>query len=535
MPGVDIKIMVSSNRLYHSALLSFMSGWMADGLQPVTGTKKTQFCSWSATIVDSLDTLWIMGLEEEFDQAVNATMTIDFQHNANQCQVSLFESTIRYLGGFLAAYDLSHQPKILSKLVEVGDMLYSAFDTENGVPCSFCHLGGKQEGEEYVASADVSMADLGSLYLEFGRLSQITGDPKYSKAVDFLAHVFASTQADSTIPGLWPELVDGRLIGEPLTFARRSFAYSLGAMSDSSYEYLVKGHMLFGHITDIYSQMWFAAAEAIRDTLLYRAFIPDTGGRDILFSGVATRYPEIEDIQLEPRAQHLGCFAGGMFAMASKIFDEPTDFEIGKQLTEGCVWAYRQSPTGIMPETFSLLPCPGLDGVQCEWNQTEWNVQVPDGICGSGPFCFDGDTRYPDGYYRVGDARYILRPEAIESVFIMWRMTGDEYWRDVGWEMWESIIKHTRTPFGHSALRSVMETSNREVLEQGVLVNRPRATQADDMESFWFAETLKYFYLLYSEVDLIDLDEFVLNTEGKRPPASVSKVLTVDSTSFEID
>jgi mannosyl-oligosaccharide alpha-1,2-mannosidase len=54
---------------------------MADGLQPVSGVKKSQFCSWSATLIDSLDTLYIMGLYDDFDAAVNATLTIDFAHN----------------------------------------------------------------------------------------------------------------------------------------------------------------------------------------------------------------------------------------------------------------------------------------------------------------------------------------------------------------------------------------------------------------------------------------------------------------------
>ncbi len=488
---------------------------MADGLQSVTGLRKVQFCGWSATLVDALDTLWIMGLREEFEGAVNASITIDFKHNANHCQVSLFESTIRYLGGFLAAYDLSQDSRLLPKLVEVGDMLYSAFNTTNGVPCTFCHLGDNLAGEAFAASSGASMADLGSLYLEFGRLSQITGDPKYYKAVTYLARIFASTQADSTIPGLWPEQVDGRLIGNQSTFARMSYTYSLGAMSDSSYEYLLKGHMLFGHATDVYGKMWIAAAQAIREFLLFRAFVPRVNGRDMLFSGVAIRYPETKDVNLEPRTQHLACFAGGMFAIASKVFNEPDDFEIGRQLTEGCVWSYQQSPTGIMPETFSLLPCPDLDGAQCEWNQTDWDLQATD-TSPNGPFYFEKPdrARYPSGFYRVSDPRYILRPEAIESVFMLWRMTGDEYYRDVGWEMWQSIIRHTRTPYGHSALVSVMETTQREVIEQGVLVTRPRASQSDDMESFWFAETLKYFYLLFSDVELISLDDFVLNTEA---------------------
>jgi mannosyl-oligosaccharide alpha-1,2-mannosidase len=177
MLGLGIRITVSSHLLLSPTPESLTpvcdkstSGWMADGLKPVSGQKKTQFCSWSATLIDVLDTLWIMGLHEEFDQAVNASLTIDFKHNVNRCQVNLFESTIRYLGGLLAAYDLSQEAKLLPKLVEVGDMLYSAFNTSNGMPCSFCHLASRTELEEFAPSPGVSMADIGSLYLEFGRL-----------------------------------------------------------------------------------------------------------------------------------------------------------------------------------------------------------------------------------------------------------------------------------------------------------------------------------------------------------------------------
>jgi len=114
----------------------------------------------------------------------------------------------------------------------------------------------------------------------------------------------------------------------------------------------------------------------------------------------------------------------------------------------------------------------------------------------------------------VKDPSYKLRPEAIESVFIMWRMTGDEYWREVGWEMFENIIEHTRSPFGHAALMSTMEVYQRDTYERGLMVRKVLARQMDDMESFWFAETLKYFYLLFSEPSLISLDEWVLNTEA---------------------
>jgi mannosyl-oligosaccharide alpha-1,2-mannosidase len=87
----------------------------------------------------------------------------------------------------------------------------------------------------------------------------------------------------------------------------------------------------------------------------------------------------------------------------------------------------------------------------------------------------------------------------------MYRITGDEKWQDKGWRMFEAIINATSTEYGHSAIYDVLDTDN---------------FQIDEMESFWLAETLKYFYLLYSTPDVISLDEWVLNTEAhpfKRP------------------
>ena len=91
------------------------------------------------------------------------------------------------------------------------------------------------------------------------------------------------------------------------------------------------------------------------------------------------------------------------------------------------------------------------------------------------------------------------RPEAIESVWYMYRITGDPSWQEKGWKMFESIIKHTSSELGNSAV-------------QDVTMEEPY--QTDEMESFWLAETLKYFYLLYSTPDTISLDEWVLNTEA---------------------
>lgn len=109
--------------------------WLQDELSPVSGKSRNPFAGWGATLVDALDTLWIMGLKDEFVEAVQAVGEIDFT-TTTRPDIPLFETTIRYLGGLLAAYDVSgKQHKILlQKAVELAEVLLSAFDTPNRMP-----------------------------------------------------------------------------------------------------------------------------------------------------------------------------------------------------------------------------------------------------------------------------------------------------------------------------------------------------------------------------------------------------------------
>ena len=107
--------------------------WMKDEVSPLSGGSRDSFGGWAATLVDSLDTLWIVGLRDDFDKAVAEIKTIDFTISTEE-EINIFETTIRYLGGFLSAYDLSGQHVLLEKAIELGDMIYAAFDTPNRMP-----------------------------------------------------------------------------------------------------------------------------------------------------------------------------------------------------------------------------------------------------------------------------------------------------------------------------------------------------------------------------------------------------------------
>jgi hypothetical protein len=88
--------------------------------------------------VDSLDTLWLMELMEEYSEARNWVVN-DMQLNKN-VTVSVFESTIRILGGLMSAFELSNDREILAKATQLGNILLGAFDEQYALPWSHINL-----------------------------------------------------------------------------------------------------------------------------------------------------------------------------------------------------------------------------------------------------------------------------------------------------------------------------------------------------------------------------------------------------------
>lgn len=104
-----------------------------DELKPLTNKTHDPFGGWGATMVDALSTLLVMNLEDELKSVIDHVQRIDFNVDED---VSVFESIIRYLGGFISAYDLSDQkyPILLTQAQRLANVLLPAFDTPSGLP-----------------------------------------------------------------------------------------------------------------------------------------------------------------------------------------------------------------------------------------------------------------------------------------------------------------------------------------------------------------------------------------------------------------
>jgi mannosyl-oligosaccharide alpha-1,2-mannosidase len=183
--------------------------WGKDEVRPVTGNSRNTFNGWCATLVDALDTMWIMGLKEQFEEAVEHVKKIDF-HTSDRQNIPLFETTIRYLGGLLGAYDVSEgkYPVLLEKATELGDILMGSFDTPNHMPMVYFQWKSAFTSQPHRAPARVALAELGTLQLEFTRLSQLTGNNTYYDAVARIMDALEVWQDQTKIPGLWPADVD---------------------------------------------------------------------------------------------------------------------------------------------------------------------------------------------------------------------------------------------------------------------------------------------------------------------------------------
>ncbi|ODV72108.1 glycoside hydrolase family 47 protein [Cyberlindnera jadinii NRRL Y-1542] len=448
-------------------------GYGHDEVRPISHEVLDPFNGWSATLIDSIDTLHLMGEDEEVKEAIKFLQRVNFKQSYRNA-IPIFENVIRVLGGMLTAYDITEDKSVLQNCEDLAHLLMEAFDTPNRMP--LLHYEWQSELANRLASTSSSIAELGSLSLEFSKLSQLTGDNEYYDAITRITNALEKSKDNFLLPGLYSNH-DSIRSAEGL-----SQKYSLGGLGDSFYEYLPKMFHLLGgdaKYSQTYKEMYLRAAEHIRKYMLYRPKM--VNNPDVLFvSSISVFQRSIDTIIVSPDEdmQHLTCFTGGMLALGSRLFNISEDMGLAEKVTLGCVKLYEE--LGIMPEV-DVFPIKQMEDGSYRWTGARENQPL-----------------------WLNDARpfYNMRPEAIESVWYMYRTTGDSRWRDYGWMMWQNIERLCQ--------RDGVFTEVDDLFSDVSNTHRFK----DAVESFWFSETLKYFYLLFEESSVWSLDDYVFNTEA---------------------
>eukprot|EP00934_Nitzschia_sp_Nitz4_P009442 Nitzschia sp. Nitz4//scaffold275_size25065//4856//8761//NITZ4_008331-RA/size25065-processed-gene-0.0-mRNA-1//1//CDS//3329545294//9432//frame0 len=466
------------------------------------------------TLIDSLDTLILMGNFTEFARAVERLRDLHyllqdenqqlgetgglFAQNQN---VSVFETNIRILGGLLSAHQLaetfvkskvrgsdvfskdhsiligSHgtqtaedpmvcmsetEPMVeesthwvydgflLSLAQDLGDRLLPAFSTNTGIPFGTVNL---LNGIPEGETTIASLAGGGTLSLEMELLSRLTGNPDYGKAAKL------ATRA------LWMRRSDLNLVGKHICTHRGVWTETLsgiGSNSDSFYEYLIKHHTLFPEDPDFWVQMTSSYSGIYNETRLGEWY-----GDVDLFRGTSNGG--------KPRSlfEALAAFYPGMQILLGEVTPAATSLNSYFLVREFL---------GFLPERF---------------NVAAWRVEA-------------------------GGGKHFLRPELLESAYFLHRATRESSqssgWGNSGW-LWaadfalHALQDSAKSSCGYTSLNNVSPVTTGKMgskLEGEV-------HQLDDMPSFFLSETLKYLFLTFDDENMLHVDrdhEWVFTTEA---------------------
>ncbi|KAG9201634.1 maturation of Asn-linked oligosaccharides protein [Epicoccum nigrum] len=418
----------------------------ADELKPVTNTAGNSRNGWGASAADALTTALVMGQKDIVNQIITYIPTIDWSKTSSD--VSLFETTIRYLGAMLSGYDFLSGPladvaddpanvdALLTQSVNLANNLSYAFNSPSGVPYNLLNFANRS-----VIDEPNGLATVGTLILEWTRLSDLTGNYSYASLVERAEGYLISPSPASSEP--FPGLVGMSISPETGAFLDARGGWIGGA--DSFYEYLIKMYVYDPRRYAALKERWILAADS---TMAYLASHPSTKP-DLTF--LATY--DGRNIQLQ--SEHLACFDGGNFILGGQVLAEPKYIDFGLALVDGCRATYAATATKIGPEVF------GWDPALVPAAQAAFFQQ--------------------NGFY-ILNAGYQLRPEVIESYYYAFRATGDAKYQDWAWEAFLAINETTRVGSAYSSIKDV------NVAGGGGF--------SDMMESFWFAEVLKYSYLI---------------------------------------
>ncbi|CEJ85751.1 Putative Glycosyl hydrolase family 47 [[Torrubiella] hemipterigena] len=478
-------------------------GWGYDEYHPIAKTGKhmaPKGLGW--IIIDSLDTLILMNQTSRLKHAREWISTsLTWEQNQD---VNTFETTIRMLGGLLSAHYLSTEfPDLapqtdddpgkegedlyLEKAMDLASRLMSAFDSPSGIPYASVNLEQFKGIPSHADMGASSTAEATTLQLEFKYLAKLTGEKNFWDKAEKVMEIIDENNAQDGLVPIYIYATNGEFRGENIR---------LGSRGDSYYEYLIKQYLQTNKKEKVYETMWEEALQGMRKHLL--TYTEPSG-----FTILGER-PNGLDSALSPKMDHLVCFLPGTIALAAtggltleEARKRPTwsqqheeDMKLARELTQTCWGMYKYMATGLAAEiTYFKIGNPPAS--------PDKGHPVP-------PRKLDGHANAAwrkDFEVHSNDVHNLQRPETVESLFYMWRITGDIQYREWGWEMFRSFMNHTA------------------VEDKGGFTSLSDANQVpplvkDNMESFWLAETLKYMYLLFSPDDLLPLDQIVLNTEA---------------------
>ena len=267
-----------------------------DELRPVTKNGGNGWGGMGITLVDSLDTLWLMNMKDEFNRARDWCKT-SLNHDINR-KVSVFETTIRSLGGLLSAYDWSQEEVFLDQAKDLGKRLFRSFQTDSEIPLGEVNLANG-DGNDLGWAGGALIAEAGTLQIEFRTLARLSGEMDYKEKSEKVFEILDNMNPQD---GLYPWKINN--MQNPPSFGNDKLTF--GAMSDSFYEYMLKVWIQGGQKETQFREMYDKSIQGMHDHLLS---VSSPSG--LVF--IADR----NNGRMDTKMDHLVCFMGGLLALGA--------------------------------------------------------------------------------------------------------------------------------------------------------------------------------------------------------------------------
>lgn len=489
-----------------SAYLKF--GQNADDLAPLSKRGVVTDIHAKATFFDSLSTLWVTGLHDDFNAAVEELTMNSGTSTGILSAGKTFEYHIRVVGGLVGAYALSGRGELLSAAVEAAEGVLGAFSlSETPVPVPHVRIIPKwRQPLRYLLGRAIdlirfyidpsgmrcnSLAGIGSFALEFRWLSRETGDDRFRKAAEDIEtylerqwdlqqssssasfdHLFPSINLDAS----QQEAVLSSSHRQPFHRQKNRHHQATAWPSPSRSQSLFSDQSLREGVVPVF---WLPSRwSTYRNKPCGSGVARLAGGGDSYYEYILKSFllfPEDPDVDRrfhkmyeslaresyrefrQKESSHFVCFAPGMLALGAHLVPSlRSHLGPAEEMLQVCVDRYSSTPTGLSP---------------------------------------DGSA----------DRSFPLRPETVESLFVLWKVTGNTKYRDSAWRIWQSVHRYCfiKDSGGYSNLLDVLD---------------PFGGHMDVQPSYFISEFLKYLYLTFADNSTISLDTYVFTTEGHPLP-----------------
>lgn len=334
-----------------------------DELKPISCTARTRdpednrgtlddvFTRNPLTLIDSLDTLAILGKWQDFRDGVKRVISVTrFDKNLT---ANVFEINIRLLGGLLSAHLIAIDPALnimpdyngglLDLASDLGYRMLPAFDTPTGIPFGIVNL---MHGVPKKPKNVVTPSESGTLLLEMGTLSRLTGNPRFEAVVK------------KAITAIFNQKTSLNLLGNEINLHTGAWTQKMsgiGAGLDSFYEYLIKGYLLLEDedYLHMFRQLYSAVLKHVKLGSWYLGVHSATGSLTwTMASSLGAFWPGMQtlvgDIDLATEAhaafhsiwRHVGVLPEGFDLRSEEVWSEGRGYPLRPEHAESAYMLY---------------------------------------------------------------------------------------------------------------------------------------------------------------------------------------------------